>query len=106
MLKNFFVTALRNLTRNRVFSFINISGLSLGLACCLLIFLYAKDELSFDRFQRNSRDLYRITCMITEKSHKHDRVFGISGMTEGPSFRSAPPVPNSFSSIAAHPYHR
>ena len=91
MLKNFFVTALRNLTRNRVFSFINISGLSLGLACCLLIFLYAKDELSFDRFQRNSRDLYRITCMITEKSHKHDRLFGISGMTEGPSFKKSIP---------------
>jgi putative ABC transport system permease protein len=91
MLKNFFVTAFRNLTRNRVFSFINIIGLSLGLACCLLIFLYAKDELSFDHFQQNSRNLYRITCQITETSHKHDRQFGISGMTEGPSFKKAIP---------------
>jgi hypothetical protein len=62
MFRNYITIALRNLTRNRVFSFINIAGLSLGLACCLLILLYAKDELSFDRFQKNGASLYRITC--------------------------------------------
>ena len=50
MLKNYFVIAIRNLWRNKVFSTINISGLSIGLACCMLIFLYTKDEVSYDRF--------------------------------------------------------
>ncbi len=52
MFRNYFKTAIRNLLRNKVYSFINIAGLSLGLACCLLIFLYSKDELSYDRFQK------------------------------------------------------
>ncbi len=93
MLRNYITIALRNLTRNRVFSFINIAGLSLGLACCLLILLYAKDELSFDRFQKNGANLYRITCRIVDKFHDRDNRYGLSGMTQGPSFqRSIPEI--------------
>ncbi len=50
MLRNYFVVALRNLIRNRAFSAINITGLALGLATCLLIGLYVGHELSYDRF--------------------------------------------------------
>ncbi len=50
MFTNYFKIALRNLTRNKVYSFINIAGLSLGLACSMLIILYVKDEVSYDRF--------------------------------------------------------
>ncbi len=50
MIKNYLLTALRNLLRHKVFSFIHVFGLSIGLACCMLIFLYTKDEVSFDRF--------------------------------------------------------
>jgi putative ABC transport system permease protein len=93
MFRNYITIALRNLTRNRVFSFINIAGLSLGLACCLLILLYAKDELSFDRFQKNDANLYRITCRIIDKLHERDNRYGLSGMTQGPSFqRSIPEI--------------
>lgn len=93
MFRNCITIALRNLTRNRVFSFINIAGLSLGLACCLLIVLYAKDELSFDRFQKNSANLYRITCHIINKQHDRDERYGLAGMTQGPSFqRSIPDI--------------
>ena len=61
MFKNYFKTALRNLTRNKVYSFINITGLSLGLACSMLIILYVKDEVSYDRFHKNVTQIYRIT---------------------------------------------
>ncbi len=51
MLKNYFKTALRNLLRFKVYSFINVAGLALGLASFLMIFLYVQNELSFDRGQ-------------------------------------------------------
>lgn len=91
MFRNYFTIALRNIARNRVFSFINIAGLSLGLACCLLIFLYAKDELSFDRFHKNGNRLYRITRHIIDKQHGMDMNLGIAGMVQGPAFKSAIP---------------
>ena len=53
MLKNYFKTAWRTLWRNKVFSVIKILGLSIGLTVCMLIFLYTKDEISFDKFHEN-----------------------------------------------------
>lgn len=60
MLKNYFSVALRNLLRNKGFSFINIFGLAIGLATCLLIMVYVMDELGYDRFNRNADRIYRI----------------------------------------------
>lgn len=60
MLKNYLKIAFRNLVKHKGYSFINISGLALGIACCLLIMLYVKDELTFDRFHENGEDIYRV----------------------------------------------
>jgi putative ABC transport system permease protein len=60
MFKNYFKTAWRNLWRNKIFSVIKILGLSIGLTVCMLIFLYTKDELSYDQFQENKAQLYRV----------------------------------------------
>jgi len=60
MLKNYFKIALRNIQRNKIFSFINIFGLAVGMACSLLIFLFVKDELSYDRFNKDSANIYRV----------------------------------------------
>jgi len=60
MLKNYFTTAIRNLARNKVFSFINIGGLAIGLAACWLIMLYVQDELNYDRYHANANRIYRI----------------------------------------------
>src|SRR5690606_40694096 len=49
MLQNYFKVAIRNLFRTKIFSLINILGLSLGVACCLLLALYVQDEFSYDR---------------------------------------------------------
>ncbi len=59
MWRNFFNVALRNISKNRIFSFINISGLAIGLASAILIFLFIVKELSFDRFHENSHRIYR-----------------------------------------------
>src|SRR4026209_690908 len=61
MIKNYFKTAWRNLWRNKVFSGINILGLSIGLACCILMFLFIQHELSYDKFHEHSKNIYRIT---------------------------------------------
>src|ERR1700760_1068866 len=64
MLANYFKIALRNLRRNRVFSAINIFGLAIGLAACLLIAAYVKDETHYDRFAARSKDIYRVNLGV------------------------------------------
>jgi putative ABC transport system permease protein len=61
MLRNYFKTAWRNLLKNKLFSVINVAGLSVGIAACLLILQYVSFHLSFDRFNKNADDLYRVT---------------------------------------------
>ncbi len=58
MLKNYLVISWRNIKRNKGFSFINIAGLAVGMAACLLILLWVRDELSFNRFHENSDNIY------------------------------------------------
>jgi predicted permease len=60
MLKNYFKVALRNLIKHRVYTFINIAGLALGMVCCILIFLWVMDEISFDNFHTKSDRLYQV----------------------------------------------
>src|SRR5207248_681764 len=60
MIKNYFKTAWRNLMKNKVFSFINIFGLTIGLISFLLIALYIFDELTFDAFHKNADNIYRV----------------------------------------------
>jgi putative ABC transport system permease protein len=60
MLKNYLKIALRNLARSKAHSFINISGLSFGVACCLLLALYVQDEFGYDRHHQRINDLYRL----------------------------------------------
>jgi len=59
MFKNYFKIALRNFQRQKIFSFINISGLSIGIACFFLLTLFAYNELGFDKFNKNVNDIYR-----------------------------------------------
>jgi len=61
MLKNYFKIALRNMLRNKVYSLINILGLSIGVACCLLLALYIQEEYSVDKHHARVEDVYRIT---------------------------------------------
>ncbi|HEV8506812.1 MAG TPA: ABC transporter permease [Chitinophagaceae bacterium] len=60
MIKNYFKTAFRNMMKNKTFSLINIAGLSIGMAACLLILQYVSFQLSYDQFNANAGDLYRV----------------------------------------------
>ncbi|MCC7378301.1 MAG: ABC transporter permease, partial [Chitinophagaceae bacterium] len=64
MIKNYFKIALRNLWKNKGYSAINIFGLAVGLASCLLITLYVTDELSYDRYNKKADRIYRINSDI------------------------------------------
>ena len=60
MFKNYLKITLRITKQHKEYSFINIAGLALGIACCLLILFWVQDELSFDRFHKNADHLHRI----------------------------------------------
>jgi len=84
MFKNYFKIAFRNIQRNKIYSFINIAGLSLGLACAMLIILYVKDEVSFDRFHKNGNNIYRIASIM--QFGGEEKKLGITGFLQGPRF--------------------
>ena len=60
MLKIFLIITIRSLLNNRVYSFINIAGLSIGIACSILILLWVFDEISFDKFHPKAKRLYQV----------------------------------------------
>lgn len=65
MYKNYLKVALRNITKDRISTLINLTGLSLGMLCCILIMLWVQDELSIDRFHKNMDRLYIVV-------HEHE----------------------------------
>lgn len=94
MFRNYLKIALRNLSRNKVYAFINIAGLSIGLACAMLILLYVKDESSFDRFHTNTAHIYRI---YSQSSFQGDeRMQSSTGLLQGPRFSANVPGIKAF----------
>ena len=80
MLKNYFTTALRNIKRHKGYSFINITGLAVGLACCMLIFLWVNHEWSYDRSHKNVDSIFRVVAFWPE------------GNDTGLTWRTQPPL--------------
>jgi putative ABC transport system permease protein len=84
MLKNYIIIAWRNLMRHKTYSLINIAGLSIGLASAMLILLYVKDEVSYDKFHSNVDNVYRI---VTKSKYEGvERKGGNTGYLQGPRF--------------------
>jgi putative ABC transport system permease protein len=79
MLRNYIVLAWRNMLRSKVYSLINISGLSLGITCCLLLALYIQDEMGYDKHHDRLGDLYRVyTHFDTDFGFGQPDIDGIS----------------------------
>lgn len=94
MIKNYFKIAWRNLRKNRLYAFINIIGLTVGIVSCLLIGIYIKHELSYDRFNKNADRMVRVTM---------DYFFGdspqkiaVTGTKVGPQFKRQFPEVEDF----------
>lgn len=68
MIKNFFITAWRNLSKNKSFTFLNVAGLTIGVVVCMLIGVWLQEELSFDAFHPNSNNIFRITNEFKSES--------------------------------------
>ncbi len=67
MIKNYFFIAIRNIFKHKVFSFINLFGLAIGIASTILILLFVFDELSFDKFHSKSERIYRVVQSVNEE---------------------------------------
>ncbi len=85
MIRSYLKVALRNIARHKGYSFINITGLAIGMACCILILLWVQDELSFDRFHENAGDIYRVVQDINFADHS--TTWAISQGPLGPALR-------------------
>ena len=72
MLKNYFKTALRSLRNNKMYSFINITGLAVSLAVSILLLLWANDELSYDRFNVNASNIYKLAPKFDDNGNIWD----------------------------------
>ncbi|MBN1210991.1 MAG: ABC transporter permease [candidate division Zixibacteria bacterium] len=66
MYRNYLKISLRNIVRNRGYTFINVAGLAVGLACCILIMLWVTDEISFDKFHKNYDNVYRVIACYND----------------------------------------
>src|SRR3954471_24528656 len=85
MFKNYFKTAIRNLRRNKSYAFINVLGLTVGIAASLLIFLVIQFETSFDTFHKKKDNIYRVGTQF----HTQDGISYSNGVAfpVGPALR-------------------
>jgi putative ABC transport system permease protein len=84
MLRNYFTIAFRNMMRQKGYTGLNLAGLSLGIACCLFIFLFIRNEMDYDRFHRNGDRIFRV---LRAGERNGEKVAGAytSGPTPRPS---------------------
>ncbi len=74
MFKNLLLIAIRNISRNKVFSFLNIGGLALGIGACIVTLLFVKNEFSFDHFHKNGYRIYRLNEVHNFKGASEEKV--------------------------------
>lgn len=98
MLKNHFKIALRNLWRHRVFSFINITGLSVGITACFFIFMYVAFELSYDKFHTKADRIYRLVTDIKTPSETINT--DITSWAFAPNIKTDFPEVEAFSRVS------
>ena len=94
MLKNYFKIAWRNLKKNRLYAFVNITGLTVGIVSCLLIGVYIKDELSYDRFNDNADKMVRVTMDYSQGGAPQKT--SLTGTKVGPQFKRTFPAVDNF----------
>src|ERR1700761_1703017 len=78
MFHNYLITALRNVFRHKLYSFINIVGLTVGLACAIFIILFVRDQLSYDRWIPDTENLYRVEATSMMPGQAPERLAAIA----------------------------
>lgn len=97
MFKNFLVSAFRNLLRNKFYAFLNILGLSVGLAAFIFILIYVRDEINYDKHNEKHDRIYRLESDFNI-SNRHD-VFAIVPIPMGPAFKLEFPEVEAFTRL-------
>ncbi|HEY0274371.1 MAG TPA: ABC transporter permease, partial [Chitinophaga sp.] len=92
MFTNYLKIALRNLLRNKLFSVINVFGLAMGMACCMLLLLYIRSEMQYDRHQQYAKDLYFLKSRQLVNNAGNNENATISGAYAGALKASFPEV--------------
>jgi len=87
MIKNYLKIALRNFQRHKGYSFINIAGFAIGMACCLLILIYVRHELSYDKYHKDVERVCRVAIDIRFKAAEN-RVFALVSPMVAPTLKS------------------
>ncbi len=87
MLKNYLKIAIRNLSRHKLFSFINIFGLALSMSICLLVLIHVNDQLSYDKFHPKADRIYRVITELTNNQGSSFR-YASSALTVAPALSS------------------
>ncbi len=102
MYKSYIKTSLRNIKKQKIYSMINITGFAVGIACCMLIYLFVMFELSYDKFNRKADRIFRVERNITSES------FGgrwpITSGTYGPALKNEFPEIESFARLWRREY--
>ena len=80
MIRNFFLTAWRNFSRNKVFTLLNVSGLAIGITVCLIIGVWLQRELSYDNFHSDADKIFRVSNTFKSESES------FSQAPSGPAF--------------------
>ena len=94
MLKNYIKIALRNISRNKLYSVLNIVGLAIGIACCILILFYVQDELSYDRFNDKADNIFRIVPTFT--TSERTMYMGTNAHVMGPMLKEEFPEVDNY----------
>ncbi|HMH24272.1 MAG TPA: ABC transporter permease [Puia sp.] len=95
MFKNYLKIAIRNLSRQKILSFINVSGLSIGIACFSLFLLYAVNEFSYDRWHKNAGRIFRVNEAWKAEDGREGRMAGLN-MPLGPALKKEFPDVEDF----------
>ena len=91
MIKNYFKVAIRNLWRHKAYSFINMTGLAVGLTACFMIYLYVHFEMSYDAFHSKADRIYRVVCDIKTPTETIN--------ASGPAWAVAPNAKDEFPEV-------
>src|SRR6478752_8720883 len=99
MFKNYFKIAFRNLQQQKTLTFINISGLSIGMACFSLFLLYAVNEFSYDRFNVNAAHIYRVVEWVEGAPNRDPGGEAYGGTPAGPALKQDFPDVDKYARI-------
>ncbi|GLU52632.1 ABC transporter permease [Dyadobacter frigoris] len=102
MLKNNFKIAFRNLWKHRTFSFINVTGLSVGMSACFLIAMYVHFELTYDAFNKKADRIYRLATDLKTPSETLN--YSISSWAFAPNLKNEFPEVEAFTRLATRNY--